>query len=147
MQIESQANALFGVDCGSRSEARASSERRRRRSNDPQQALKLQLSRVRDEARLDALVLASHDGLTIAHAGDAALCSELAALAPLLSRGQVIDNEVDIQQGLLFVRAVEFEGMPLYLASCGDTATETTPADVDRWLAEATLGVTRILAA
>ena len=133
--IETQSQALF------------ESERRYRRSDDPQQALSLQLSHVRDEAQLDALVLASHDGLTIAHAGDAALCSELAALAPLLSRGHVIDNEVDIQHGILFVRAVEFEGTPLYLASCGDTVTETTPADVDRWLAEATAGVTRILAA
>jgi hypothetical protein len=122
-------------------------DRRQLRSNDAQQALSLQLSHVRDGAHLDALVLASHDGLTIAHAGDPALCCELAALAPLLSQGHAIDNEVDIQQGLLFVRAVEFEGVPLYLASCGDNVTETAPADVDRWLTQATVGVTRILAA
>lgn len=139
MQIGSQAKAQIEQRVESK-------ERRRRRSNDPRMALALQLSHVQKEAQLDALVLASHEGLAIAHAGDADLCSELAALAPLLSRGQVIDNEVDIQQGILFVRQVEFQGTPLYLASCGDSVTETRPAEVDRWLAEATVGVTRILA-
>jgi hypothetical protein len=121
-------------------------ERRRNRSDDPQRALSMQLSHVRDEARLDALVLASHEGLAIAHAGDPAVCCELAALAPLLSQGPLM-TEIDLQQRLLFVRAVTFEGAPLYLASCGDDPNRTTPAQVDRWLAEATAGVTRILAA
>lgn len=120
-------------------------ERRRARSDNALEALLLQLSHVRDEAGLSALVLASHDGLTIAHAGDEALCSELAALAPLLSRGQV-QNDVQIEQPLLFVRAVEFEGVPLYLASCGDDVAAGSAEDVDRLLGEATRGVTRILA-
>jgi hypothetical protein len=122
-------------------------ERRRIRSDDPHMALALQLSHVRHGARLDALVLANDDGLPIAHAGDAALCSELAALAPILSRGRVVTNKIDMRQGLLFVRAVNFQGAPLYLASCGDSPTENTPAEVDNWLAEATHGITRILAA
>lgn len=122
-------------------------DRRRARSSNPHQALSLQLSQVRDEARLDALVLASHEGLAIAHAGDADLCCELAALAPLLSAGHTLAEAAEIQQGLLFVRAVNFEGMPLYLASCGDNPDENTPAEVDRWLLEATQGVRRILAA
>jgi hypothetical protein len=126
-------------------------DRRRERSSDPQEALTLQLSYVRSEAGLDALVLASHDGLAIAHAGDLDLCSELAALAPLLSnglaRGDTSASGADIQQALLFVRAVNFEGTALYLASCGDNVNESAPAEVDRWLIEATEGVTRILAA
>jgi hypothetical protein len=122
-------------------------ERRRKRSNNPHQALSLQLSHVRVGARLDALVLADEEGITIAHAGDEKLCSELAALAPILSRGTVVSNGIDMRQGLLFVRAVNFQGSPLYLASCGDNPDETTPAVVDQWLAEATLGVTRILTA
>ena len=121
-------------------------DRRRERSSDPHEALSLQLSYVRSEARLEALVLASHDGLAIAHAGDLDLCSELAAVAPLLSSGDAA-SAADIQQGLLFVRAVNFEGTALYLASCGDNVNESTPAEVDRWLLEATEGVTRILAA
>ena len=121
-------------------------ERRTSRSDNPQQALSMQLSRVRDEAGLDALVLASHEGLTIAHAGDPAVCSELAAVAPLLSQGP-LTTEIELSQRLLFVRAVNFEGEALYLASCGDGVDETTPAQVDRLLAKATLGVTRILAA
>jgi hypothetical protein len=119
-------------------------DRRRARSSDPQQALSLQLSHVRDEAQLDALVLASPEGLPIAHAGDADLCCELAALAPLLSRGQSAAN-ADIQQALLFVRAVNVDGEALYLASCGDDVHALTPAAVDRWLLEATVGVRRIL--
>jgi hypothetical protein len=124
-------------------------DRRLVRSSDPQEALSLQLSYVRSEAGLDALVLATHDGLTIAHAGDVDLCSELAALAPLLSRGaaSASASAADIQQGLLFVRAVNFEGTALYLASCGDNVHDNAPAEVDRWLIEATEGVTRILAA
>jgi hypothetical protein len=126
-------------------------DRRRERSSDPHAALSLQLSYVRSEARLDALVLATHDGLAIAHAGDLALCSELAALAPLLSSDHsnldASASAADIQQGLLFVRAVNFEGTALYLASCGDNASDSAPAEVDRWLIEATEGVTRILAA
>jgi len=122
-------------------------ERRRIRSDDPHMALALQLSHVRHSARLDAVVLANDEGLPIAHAGDATLCSELAALAPILSRGRVIENQIDMRQGLLFVRAVNFQGAPLYLASCGDSPTENSPALVDQWLADATVGVTRILTA
>jgi hypothetical protein len=92
-------------------------------------------------------VLAKHQGQPIPQAGDSALCWELAALAPILSRGTPITHEIDIRQGLLFVRAVNFQGSALYLASCGDSPTENTPAEVDEWLAEATRGVTRILAA
>jgi hypothetical protein len=121
-------------------------DRRRVRSSDPHEALALQLSYVRSEAGLDALVLASHDGLAIASAGDHDLCSELAAVAPLLSTGDAA-SAADIQQGLLFVREVLFEGTALYLASCGDDVYESAPALVDRWLMEATVGVTRILAA
>lgn len=120
-------------------------ERRRIRSDDPHVALSLQLSHVRHGARLDAVVLANDEGLPIAHAGDAALCVELAALAPILSRGKVVENQIDMRQGLLFVRAVNYQGAPLYLASCGDSPSENTPELVDQWLANATVGVTRIL--
>jgi hypothetical protein len=122
-------------------------ERRRIRSDDPHVALALLLSHVRHGARLDAVVLANDEGLPIAHAGDATLCSELAALAPILSRGRAVENQIDMRQGLLFVRAVNFQGAPLHLASCGDSPTENTPELVDQWLANATVGVTRILAA
>ena len=151
------------TEFGSRAEPPASTaaDRRHERSSDPQEALSLQLSYVRSEAGLDALVLASHDGLAIAHAGDLDLCSELAALAPILSNGiscgalsngsssygDASATAADIQQGLLFVREVVFEGTALYLASCGDNVSESAPAEVDRWLLEATVGVTRILAA
>src|SRR5689334_20611134 len=53
-----------------------SRERRRVRSENPLEALLLQLSHVRDEAGLSAVVLASQEGLTIAHAGDEDVCCE-----------------------------------------------------------------------
>jgi len=120
-------------------------DRRNVRSSDPHEALSLQLSNVLGAAGLSALVLASHDGLAIASAGDRDLCSELAAVAPLLSTGDAA-SAADIRQALLFVREVKFEGMPLYLASCGEDVYESAPAVVDRLLMEATVGVTRILA-
>ena len=61
-------------------------DRRRRRSDDAREALDLQLAHVRDAARLDALVLASDEGLSIAFSGEEELCTELAALAPFLPR-------------------------------------------------------------
>jgi hypothetical protein len=133
----------------SRSADNDGKERRRTRSSNPKQALELQLSYVRKEAHLDALVLAGPEGLPIAHAGDADLCTELAALAPLLQSSGLTQpsDAAAIQQGLLFVRTVNFEGESLYLASCGDNVQKHSPDAVDRWLLEATAGVRRILAA
>src|SRR5262245_44971287 len=61
-------------------------ERRRRRSDDPITALHYQLSSVRAEAQLAALVLIDEGGCLIAGAGAWPLCEELAAYAPLLAR-------------------------------------------------------------
>lgn len=121
-------------------------ERRRARADNAQEALTLQLAQLCDAGHLDALVLASADGLTIAHAGDVELCSELAAIAPLLSSEMLQVSPSAIQQGMLFVRAVEFEGSSLYLASCGECG-DGVLSEVDQVLLEATHGVRRILAA
>jgi hypothetical protein len=61
-------------------------DRRRHRTDDPAEALRLQLDAVRRRAALDALVLADGDGLVIAHAGDRDGCAALAAAAPLVGR-------------------------------------------------------------
>ena len=75
--------------------------------------------------------------------------SPWSALAPLLQSNELPQSAsaAEIQQGLLFVRTVNFEGESLYLASCGDNVQKHSPAAVDRWLLEATAGVRRILAA
>jgi hypothetical protein len=61
-------------------------DRRRRRSRDPIIALHYQLSTVRREAGLDALVLVDDSGCLVAGAGAWPVCEELAAYAPFLAR-------------------------------------------------------------
>jgi hypothetical protein len=121
-------------------------ERRRIRSNDARKALAYQLAYVRDEACLDALVLADKDGLIVARAGDPALCESLAAFAPLVSHGKV-RHESELPATYLQVRPVEFEGTRLYLASCTESLADTLSQNLDGWLEHTQRGVTRILAA
>jgi hypothetical protein len=65
----------------------ASEDRRRKRSDDPLVALHYQLTHVRQEGRLDAIVVADDSGFVVAGAGSWAVCEELAAYAPLLAHG------------------------------------------------------------
>ncbi|MDB4991222.1 MAG: hypothetical protein JWN04_6400 [Myxococcaceae bacterium] len=116
-----------------------SNERRTRRSHRPDQALVFQLEQVRDEAGLDALVLATAEGLPVAHSGEDELCEEIAALAPFLS-GQV-DPALD--NGTMRVRAVNLEALSLWLVSYRSDAVLVS----DGWLERASSGIARILAA
>jgi hypothetical protein len=103
----------------------------------------LQLECVRDAARLDALVLASDEGLSIAHSGEEELCTELAALAPFLPR----ETEAVTADGAeaLRVQPVSFGSLALYLVSyCRDQVTDVSE-QLDRWLEHAGQGVVRIL--
>jgi hypothetical protein len=111
------------------------SERRTRRSEEAEQALFLQLERVREEARLDALVLASEEGLCIAHSGEDGFCEELAALAPFI-------QEADKSEALLSVRATDFAGRRMYLISY----VREEPREMGHLLERTWSGVSRILA-
>lgn len=122
-------------------------ERRTRRSNDTRTALSYQLDHVRDEACLEAIVLADDAGLVLASSGDRDVCAELAALAPLAGRRQTVPRGSRFDSGFVHVRAVRFDGVQLYLASCSDSMADVWSARVETWLAEAQHGVTRILAA
>lgn len=62
-------------------------ERRIRRSDDPMTALHYQLAFARDEADLEAIVLADSSGCLVAGAGAWPTCEELAAYAPLIAMG------------------------------------------------------------
>jgi hypothetical protein len=62
-------------------------DRRHKRSQDPLVALHYQLATTRNEGRLDAVVVADDCGVVVAAAGSWAACEELAAYAPILSRG------------------------------------------------------------
>lgn len=112
-------------------------ERRTRRSYQPQEALSFQLAQVREEAGLDALVLATADGLSIAYSGEDELCLELAALAPFF---QQADN--DGAPRATRVRAMDHGGLSLFLISYG--ADHARP-ELDGWLDHATQGISRIL--
>lgn len=109
-------------------------ERRTKRSQQAEEALALQLERVRDQARLDALVLASEEGLAIAHSGEDEFCAELAALAPFIPQASPT-------QELLRVCATDFAGRRMYLVSYA----RERPHAADSWLEHAWHGVTRIL--
>lgn len=122
-------------------------ERRRQRSEDTHTALSLKLAQLKQDAQLSAVVLATSDGLSIAHAGDDVLCSELAAVAPLLSTERVMPNDMNFGQGLMHVRAVTWRGFPLYLAATSSTPAVEATYDVSSHFAEAEQGVARILAA
>lgn len=111
-------------------------ERRTRRSYQPQEALSYQLEHVRDRAGLDALVLATRDGLSIAYSGEDELCLELAALAPFFKQA---DNDGEPRTR---VRAMDHGGLPLLLISY---ALEDAPAELEGWLDHATQGINRIL--
>ncbi|HEY6881070.1 MAG TPA: hypothetical protein VI299_23755 [Polyangiales bacterium] len=113
-------------------------ERRTRRSYRPQEALSFQLAHVREEAGLDALVLATADGLSIAYSGEDELCLELAALAPFL---QEADN--DGGPRATRVRAMAYDGLSLYLISYG---VDDARPELEGWLDHATQGISRILA-
>ena len=68
----------------------ASSDRRRRRSDDPITALHYQLAATRSESNLDALVLVDDAGCLVAGVGSWPVCEELAAFAPLLAHPSAI---------------------------------------------------------
>lgn len=117
-------------------------ERRTRRSTHRELALGFQLEHVRDRARLEALVLADDDGLVLSACGDAAVCRELAAIAPLMVRSALGMPLPPLLRGAeIAVRIVHVHGQPLYLASIGGGVAR------DALLSHSMRGVQRILSA
>lgn len=116
-------------------------ERRNRRSTHRDLALSFQLEHVRDRGRLEALVLADDDGLVLSAAGDAAVCRELGALAPLMAKSVLGIPLPPLLRGAeVAVRIVHVHDQPLYLASVGGGVAR------DALLAHSMRGVHRILA-
>jgi hypothetical protein len=100
-------------------------DRRRKRSDDPLVALHYQLTQVRHEGRLDAIVLADDAGVVVAGAGAWPACEELAAYAPLLAEGvwnepalsadsRVAELRMDVD-----VQPVDIEGQSVLLCARG----------------------------
>jgi hypothetical protein len=116
-------------------------ERRRRRTQDRDLALRYQIEHARLTGRLEALVLADDSGLPLAYAGDDAVCEELAAMAPFLNRTVMPMPMSPLLRGAdVAVRTVRVHGMSLHLASIGGTVAR------DALLASSLRGVERILA-
>ena len=128
-----------------------SEDRRRKRSDDPLVALHYQLAQARQDARLEAIVVADDAGVVVAGCGAWPVCEELAAYAPLLSQlarearaapgsGRDLDGESRIAalRAEIDVRPVDVEGQTVLVCARG---TEPASAVIER----AAAGVARIL--
>lgn len=119
--------------------------RRMRRSRDPIIALHYQLSTVRSEAGLDALVLVDDSGCLVAGAGAWPVCEELAAYAPFLaSKVPVARSEVRARTSAMTndtqVRPVPLDGMEALLCARGGRGRDVSSA-----MGRAAAGCRRIL--
>ncbi|MDH5492294.1 MAG: hypothetical protein OEY14_10105 [Myxococcales bacterium] len=116
-------------------------DRRSRRSTNPQTALRYQLERTREQASLEALVVADADGFVVAGAGDSSICQELGAFAPLLFRC-VMGMRLPplLRGGNVAVRPMRANGAELYVATIGGGVAR------DALLQHSMHGVQRILA-
>jgi hypothetical protein len=115
-------------------------ERRRRRSDQPSVALRYQLEHTRERGRLEAVVLASEDGLPVAAAGDPGICAELAAVAPWLSRSVFSMPQLPLLRGAeLACRPIRTCGQSLYLVTAGGSVAR------DALLSSSVTGLERIL--
>jgi hypothetical protein len=118
--------------------------RRERRSNECGTALRFQLESTRKNADLEAVTLSDNEGLLLACAGEDELCEELGAVAPILAHcapGQLSVSSAHSNFEEVSVRAIDYFGQSLYLASLGGGT------NVQRVLARSAEGVQRILTA
>jgi hypothetical protein len=129
-----------------------STERRRRRSEDPLVALHYQLSTTRARGELDAVV-ADASGVVVAGAGSWPVCEELAAYAPLLAEGSwgsstdEVSSRVASLRKEVEVRAIAVGGQEVLVCARRQRRGEgrALHESVDRDLDQIALGVSRIL--
>jgi hypothetical protein len=120
-------------------------DRRRRRSRDVSEALRNQLDACREDAALEAMVLADEDGLCLAAAGPGQTCGELAATVPLLGRkagdfqGVLLSDRGGKQ---MMVQRFRIDASELYLCAIGGDDDQRA-----RQIARSMCGVSRILRA
>ncbi len=115
-------------------------ERRVRRSEESFEALTYQLAHSRDRGKLEALVLADETGMVVASAGEASLCEELGAVAPLMTRAPMgMPLPPLLRGGEVAVRPVRGASADLFLACLGGGVAR------DALLTHSANGIARIL--
>lgn len=120
----------------------AISERRTRRSEHHDLALRYQLESTRTRGRMSALALTDNSGLLLAWAGEDQVCEELGAVAPMIVQGWPPELERGtLSRDDISVRAIECFGEQLYLASLGGGVAR------EALLAHSARGIHRILTA
>ncbi len=119
------------------------SDRRRNRSADALVALSRLFESARRRGGLETLVLADATGLTIAGAGAASVCDELAARAPLLAgpgpANDTIPSRLDVITRQTAVRRLRIDGIEVFLCAESEARVGEAP------LADAAAGAERIL--
>ncbi|WP_437671048.1 hypothetical protein [Sorangium sp. So ce131] len=144
--IDPGAPPAAGEGASSLEEGAPTSERRRRRSDDPITALHYQLSTTRTEANLDVVVLVDDSGCLVAGAGAWPACEELAAYAPLLANPDAVQNAAVGSRIAALSAEVEVQSLSLAGAEvllCGRGGTAQRGASIAR----AAEGCLRILRA
>ena len=119
-------------------------ERRRNRSNEPAEALKLQLEASATRAGFSSLALAEEHGLIVASAGEPTESEEVAALSPQFAGACELWHGTVATEGgekLLTIAAVRSAAGPLFLTAVGGMRREIVPE-----LVRSGQGVCRILA-
>ncbi len=123
-----------------------SQERRTRRSADPMIALHYQLSQLKKEGSLDAIVLTDETGTVVAGAGSWPMCEELAAYAPIWSNESSLgETRVGDLRKEVDLRSVHIGGSQMIVCSRKVMAGGPLSGSQVMDLAEAS--VQRILAA
>ncbi|HJK98322.1 MAG TPA: hypothetical protein RMF84_13920 [Polyangiaceae bacterium LLY-WYZ-14_1] len=115
-------------------------ERRKRRSRDRGKALRYLLEHSRERGGFEAMAVADGEGLAVGRAGDAGLCRELAAVAPLLGRALFgLPLPQRLKGAEVVLRSVPVHQQDLYLVAIGGHAAR------DAVLDHTATGVRRIL--
>lgn len=105
-------------------------EKRRRRSDRTQKALNYQIEHVVDEFGMDLMVLADHNGLVVAAAGDRRAAKVFAVYAESLEKGGEPDPALkavmpELSADRIVCKSITLDDFPLYLCAVMDTDEET----------------------
>lgn len=114
-------------------EKAAPDPRRRRRSEETQQAITFQLEHVRDEFSMDLLLLADEHGLILAYAGDEQAAETFAVFSPSLAKGDPPDRALfstlpGLEPAKILCETISLDEIPLYLCAVMDPTPENCRA-------------------